>query len=89
MFEIVKDLLTIVLMMTLTLDGEGKHPLHVAIQHEQECDIIYELFKACPEVRRVQDAATQLILFTLAGIGNWKKGSNKMSIIYHLLREDP
>ena len=88
-FETAKELLTIAPQMAFISDREGNYPLHIAIHNEQSYDTIREIFKACTEVLQIQDAITKLYPLMLAAIGDWKSEKDQISVIYHLMREDP
>ena len=75
--------------MAFISDSKGNYPLHIAIHNKQSYNIIREIFKAYPEVQQIQDAITQLRPFMLAGVGDWKSEKDQISVIYHLVREDP
>ena len=85
----VKDLISISPRMAFISDGKGNYPLHIAIHNQQGYDIICELFKASPDIVRMQDTKTKLLPFMLAAVGKWKSDIDQTSIIYYLLRKDP
>ena len=88
-YEMIKDLLAIAPQMVFIPDSKGDYPLHAAIHNHHSCDIIYEIFEACPEVGSIRDAKTSLIPFKLAAIGDWQNVEDQMTITYKLLQADP
>ena len=87
--EIVKELLAIAPQMVFIPDKNGDYPLHIAIQNQLSHEVIYELFKAFPEMGTITDEKTSLLPFMLAAIGNWESEKLQMTITYQLLRESP
>jgi len=86
---VVQELLAIRPEMAFCSNGRGSYPLHIAIHNQQEYNVIFELYKAYPEVGKIYDVDTGLVPFILAATSNWKSVTDQTSVIYHLLREDP
>ena len=85
----VKDLIAIAPQMTFIPDSEGSYPMHIAIRNHHSHETINEIFKAFPEMGRIQDLKTSLLPFMLAGVGNWENEKDQTTVTYQLLREDP
>ena len=75
--------------MAFCADSRGNYPLHIAINNQQEFNLIFKIYRAFPEVGRIQDAETGLVPFILAATVNWNSVEDQVSVIYQLLREDP
>ena len=78
----VKELIALVPQMVFLPDRNGSYLLHIAIHNQQNYDVVYELFKACPEVVSIHDVNTNLLLFMLAAVGNWNDEKDQMTITY-------
>jgi len=85
----VKELVTIAQHMVLIPNNEGNYPLHIAIRNQQCYDVIYELFKALPEMAHMQDTETRLLPFMLSAMGKWNNEMDQIAITYQLLRDEP
>jgi len=85
----VKDFLSIAPQMALIPNSSGSYPLHIAILNQQCYETIFEIFKALPDMGKINDKDTGLLPYMLAAMGNWKNEMDQTTIIYQLLREDP
>ena len=65
----VKDLVATAPQMVFISDSKGNYPMHIAIHNRHSYEVIYELFKAFPQILFVQDAKTSLLPFMLAAMG--------------------
>ena len=75
--------------MVLLPDANGNYPLHIAIHNQQSSDVIYRLFKSCPDTGKIRDAENNLLPFMLVALGNWENEKNQLDSCHRILREDP
>ena len=85
----VKELLALAPQMAFLPDKIGNYSLHIAILHQQNSGVVYELFKAYPDLGSMYDLKTSLLPFMLAAMDNWNNEKDQINVIYQLLREDP
>ena len=84
-----RDFLSIAPQMAFIPNSNGNYPLHVAIRYQQSFAIVYELFKAFPDMVQIKDAETSLLPFMIAAVENWAVEVDQITITYILIREDP